>query len=154
MNAIKLYRRRRDSARQFPRSAQVFYAGSSVWVSRLLNCLAALLGHFICMWYPAIAGIFTAIIGGVFTPLISNSELTIKGPAAGLIVIAIGCVQDFGGDGIFGGWSAADQNAYQLALGVGIVAAVLQIFLGLFRAELWGSFSPLRLCMACLRQSA
>src|SRR5204863_5993684 len=68
--------------------------------------------------------------------------LTIKGPAAGLIVIAIGCVQDFGGDGVIGGWTAADTNAYRMALGVGVAAGLIQIVLGLLRSGSLGEFFP------------
>lgn len=86
------------------------------------------------------AGIFTAIIGGVLSTFVSNSELTIKGPAAGLIVIAIGCVTDFGFTA--GRDPEADLQAYRLALGVGVAAGVIQIAFGLFRAGILGEFFP------------
>lgn len=86
------------------------------------------------------AGIFTAIIGGVLSAFISDSELTIKGPAAGLIVIAIGCVTDFGFTA--GRDPEADFRAYQLALGVGVAAGVIQILFGLLRAGVLGEFFP------------
>src|SRR5262249_51574185 len=89
--------------------------------------------------YPAIAGVFTAIIGGIVTTFISNSELTIKAPAAGLIVIAIGCVEAFGG----GTGDNFSVSAYRMALGVGVAAAVLQLLSGLGRlGNIIGDFFP------------
>jgi MFS superfamily sulfate permease-like transporter len=94
--------------------------------------------------YPPIAGIWTAVIGGVICSLLSNSELTIKGPAAGLIVIVYGAVMELGNE--FGpGLSDMDRAmlGYRLALGVGVTAGVIQILLGLLRAGRLADFFPL-----------
>lgn len=108
-----------------------------------LIALPLCLGISLACGYPAIAGIFTAIIGAILTTFISNSELTIKGPAAGLIVIAIGCIEAFGGDGAAGGFTDADMTAYRMALAVGVAAAVLQILFGLKKGGILGEFFPL-----------
>jgi MFS superfamily sulfate permease-like transporter len=114
-------------------------------VSGLLVFLIALplcVGIALASGFPPLAGIFAAIAGAGITTFISNSEMTIKGPAAGLIVIVLGCVEDFGGNGMAGGFSDADMAAYKAALAVSVVAAVLQILFGLFRAGILGEFFP------------
>ena len=82
--------------------------------------------------FPAIYGLVTAIIGGVVVSFFAGSRLTIKGPAAGLIVIASGCVGAFGGGEI--GW--------HLTLGAIVVAGVLQILFGLFKLGRFADFFP------------
>ena len=82
--------------------------------------------------FPAIFGIVTAIIGGVVVSFFAGSLLTIKGPAAGLIVIASGAVTAFGG---------AEQG-WHLALGAVVVAGIIQILFGVFKLGSFADFFP------------
>lgn len=82
--------------------------------------------------FPPVMGVLTAIIGGVVISFIAGSRLTIKGPAAGLIVIVANAVHDFGGGEL--GW--------KLALGTIVVAGVVQILFGVLKLGSLSDFFP------------
>ncbi|WP_264560446.1 SulP family inorganic anion transporter [Flavobacterium sp. N2270] len=85
--------------------------------------------------FPPVMGLLTAIIGGIVVSLMMGSRLTIKGPAAGLIVIVAGSVAEFGqGDNVLG---------WKLALGAMVVAGVVQILFGVFKLGKLADFFPL-----------
>lgn len=83
--------------------------------------------------FPPLMGLLTAIIGGIVVSFFSGSKLTIKGPAAGLIVIIVGAVADFGGG----------DTGWHLALGAIVVAGVIQILFGVFKLGKLVDFFPL-----------
>jgi MFS superfamily sulfate permease-like transporter len=115
--------------------------------------------------YPPIAGIWTAVIGGILTTFISNSQLTIKGPAAGLIVVVASSVTALGEQAVpaLPEAEVAVMKAegkkddaikkeltnrqvaagYPLALGAALLAGVIQILFGLCRAGTLGELVPL-----------
>lgn len=83
--------------------------------------------------FPPIMGLVTAIVGGVLVSFLAGSKLTIKGPAAGLIVIVAGAVADLGGG----------ETGWHLALGAIVVAGFIQVLFGVFKLGKLADFFPL-----------
>ena len=99
-----------------------------------LIALPLCLGIASASGFPPVAGVLTAIVGGLISSWMGSAPLTIKGPAAGLIVIALGAVTELGmGDPLLG---------YQRALAVGVVASVIQVIFAVSRAGVFATIMP------------
>lgn len=98
-------------------------AGFSVFLLALPLCL----GIALASGFPAVSGILSAIVGGLIASFFGGARLSIKGPAAGLIVIALG---------------AMTQLGYEGTLAVGVVAACIQILIGVTRKAIIAEVMP------------
>jgi MFS superfamily sulfate permease-like transporter len=99
-----------------------------------LIALPLCLGIAMASGFPPIAGILTAMIGGLLVSRINGSFVTINGPAAGLIVVILSAVQSLG---------QGDTSAgYRYTLAAIVVASILQTLLGIFKAGRLSAFFP------------
>jgi MFS superfamily sulfate permease-like transporter len=97
-----------------------------------LIALPLCLGIAMASGFPAISGIFTAIVGGLIATFFGSAPLTIKGPAAGLIVIVLGAVHELG-DGAVG---------YRRALAAIVLGGLVQIAFSRLKAGALGDLFP------------
>ncbi|TCV83568.1 MULTISPECIES: SulP family inorganic anion transporter [Methylomonas] len=105
-------------------------AGFLVFLIALPLCL----GIAVASGFPPMAGIISAIVGGLLVSRIGGAQLTITGPAAGLIVVILTSVQTLGeGDALAG---------YRYTLAAIVIAGALQTVLGYFKAGRLAAFFP------------
>lgn len=77
---------------------------------------------------PLFSGIVAGIVGGIVIGLISKSNFSVSGPAAGLVSIVIGALEDLG--------------AFEIFLCAVVLAGVFQLLLGIAKAGTFANFFP------------
>ena len=101
------------------------------WKSGIAVFLVALplcLGIALASGAPLLAGLVAGIVGGTLVSLLSGSELSVSGPAAGLTIIVATAIGDLGS---FPGFLVAV-----------IIAGLIQVALGLLKMGKIGGFFP------------
>lgn len=99
-------------------------AGLVVFLVALPLCL----GIALASGAPLFSGIVSGVIGGIVVGCLSNSALSVTGPAAGLTAIVLTAITDLGGFDIF--------------LSAVILAGVIQIVLGFLKAGSFSNYFP------------
>jgi MFS superfamily sulfate permease-like transporter len=93
-----------------------------------LVALPLCLGIALASGAPLFAGIISGVIGGIIVGLLSHSQLSVSGPAAGLTAIVV--------------VSIASLGSYQVFLMAVVLAGGLQLLLGLAKAGTISNYIP------------
>ena len=101
-----------------------FPSGLVVFLVALPLCL----GIALASGAPPLSGVIAGIVGGIVVGLMSNSNISVSGPAAGLTAIVLVAITDLG--------------AFELFLCAGIIAGILQLVLGFIRAGSISNYFP------------
>jgi len=101
-----------------------FPSGLVVFLVALPLCL----GIALASGAPPLSGIISGIVGGLVIGSISNSNISVSGPAAGLTAIVLTAITDLG--------------AFELFLCAGIIAGLIQLVLGFVRAGSISNYFP------------
>lgn len=99
-------------------------AGIVVFLVALPLCL----GIALASGAPLFAGLIAGMVGGIIVSWASGSQLSVSGPAAGLTVIVFSAIEQLG--------------SYTGFLVSVVLAGMIQIVLGYFRAGIVGAFFP------------
>lgn len=92
-----------------------------------LVALPLCLGIALASGAPLFAGIITGVIGGLVVGFLSQSQISVSGPAAGLIAIVLGAITSLG------------YEAFLLAV---VLAGALQLILGFIKAGTISNYFP------------
>lgn len=99
-----------------------------------LIALPLSLGIALASGTPPMAGLISAIVGGLVVSLLGGGSVSINGPAAGLIVIVLAGVETLGHGNI--------KVGYPFVLAAIVCAGILQVVMGVFKAGKLSSFFP------------
>lgn len=101
-----------------------FASGLVVFLVALPLCL----GIALASGAPPLAGIISGIVGGIIVGYLSQSHLSVSGPAAGLTAIVLTAITDLG-----------SFNVFLLAV---LLAGILQLILGFIKAGTISNYFP------------
>ncbi len=101
-----------------------FPSGLVVFLVALPLCL----GIALASGAPPLSGIIAGIVGGIVVGYISNSNISVSGPAAGLTAIVLSAITDLG--------------TFELFLCAGIIAGIIQLVLGFIKAGSISNYFP------------
>jgi MFS superfamily sulfate permease-like transporter len=101
-----------------------FASGLVVFLVALPLCL----GIALASGAPLFSGIISGIVGGIVVGYLSQSHLSVSGPAAGLTAIVLSAIIDLG-----------SFNAFLLAV---LIAGIIQLILGFIKAGTISNYFP------------